>query len=514
MSLALVCSRNSELDSTEVLIEVHLDNGLPVVNMVGLAETAVKESKDRVRAAIVNSRFDFPVRRITINLAPADLPKEGSRFDLAIAIGILIASDQVIIDDNTTILSNIEFYGELSLSGDLRPINGILPSAIKAREQNKILIIPKQNASEASLIKGLTVYYANHLLEVCEFLGSSKKLTLAKPEKRKTQQTTSCFSEIKGQQQAKRAFEIAAAGFHSLLLSGPPGSGKTMLSSRMSTILPPMSDQQAQDSAAIRSICGEKVSVNNWGVRPYRSPHHTASAVALVGGGSNPKPGEISLAHQGTLFLDEIPEFSRHVLEVLREPLESGKINISRAMRQVEYPAQFQLIAAMNPCPCGYYGDETKLCRCSMEQIKRYQSKLSGPFLDRIDLYIELQALSHHELCQSIVTSEENKNIPESSSQIQERVCRAQNKQLLRRNKSNSLLSSKEIEQDCQLDQSGIALLEQAMNKLNLSARAYHRILRVARTIADLDNEHTLSQSIAIHHLSEAIRYRKIERNF
>jgi magnesium chelatase family protein len=513
MSLALIYSRNAELQSTQVLIEIHLDNGLPVMNMVGLAETAVKESKDRVRAAIVNSRFDFPIRRITINLAPADLPKEGSRFDLAIAIGILIASEQIQIKLNNDSLNNIEFYGELSLSGDLRPIRGILPSAIKAREKNKILIVAKQNAAEAALIKGLTVYHANHLLEVCEFLSGSAQLPLAQLEKPIKLPTTQCFSEIKGQQQAKRAFEIAAAGFHSLLLSGPPGSGKTMLASRMSTILPPMNDQQAQDSAAIRSICGEQVSINNWGVRPFRAPHHTASGVALVGGGSNPKPGEISLAHQGTLFMDEIPEFNRHVLEVLREPLESGKINISRARRQVEYPAQFQLIAAMNPCPCGYFGDEKNQCRCSMEQVKRYQSKLSGPFLDRIDLYIELQPLSHHDLCQSITGSKSSKTKAESSLAIQKRVCSARNKQLQRRNKNNSLLSTKEIEQDCVLDHSSIQLLEQAMNKLNLSARAYHRVLRVARTIADLDPEHKQSQCIALHHLSEAIRYRKIERN-
>jgi len=510
MSLALVYSRNAELQSTEVLIEIHLSNGLPVVNMVGLAETAVKESKDRVRAAIVNSRFDFPIRRITISLAPADLPKEGSRFDLAIAIGILVASTQITIDTNTIDLQNIEFYGELSLSGNLHPIKGILPSAIRARETNKVLIVPKQNATEAALIKGLTVYYAEHLLEVCEFLNGSSQLPSAKLENPNKQLSTTCFSEIKGQQQAKRAFEIAAAGFHSLLISGPPGSGKTMLSSRMATILPPMTDQQAKDSAAIRSICGEQVSINNWGIRPYRSPHHTASAVALVGGGSNPKPGEISLAHQGILFLDEIPEYSRHVLEVLREPLESGKINISRALRQVEYPAQFQLIAAMNPCPCGYFGDKKNICRCSTEQIKHYQNKLSGPFLDRIDLYIELQALSHHELCQ---TTTENKTNLEKSSTIQERVFNAHKKQLQRRNKSNSLLTAKEIESDCVLDQSGINLLEQAMTKLNLSARAYHRTLRVARTIADLDPQHKQMHTLALHHLSEAIQYRKIERH-
>jgi magnesium chelatase family protein len=513
MSLALVYSRNAELQATEVLIEVHLSNGLPAMNMVGLAEMAVKESKDRVRGAIVNSHFDFPIRRITINLAPADLPKEGSRFDLAIAIGILAASDQININAKNILLQQLEFYGELALGGELRPIKGILSSAIEAKKNNKILIIPKQNAPEATLIKGLTIYYAEHLLQVCAFLNGKQDLpqaTITQPVK---QQKHNCFSDIKGQQQAKRAFEIAAAGSHSLLLSGPPGSGKTMLSSRMPGILPPMTDDQAQESAAIRSISGENVDSHNWGIRPFRSPHHTASGVALVGGGSNPKPGEISLAHYGILFLDELPEFNRHVLEVLREPLESGTISISRAIRQVKYPARFQLIAAMNPCPCGYYGDEKNHCRCSTEQRQRYQSKISGPFLDRIDLYVELQALSHDELCQPSGRDINKESKSENSLQIQKRVCIAREKQLQRRNKSNSLLSGKEIEQDCHLDSAGMQLLGQAMNKLNLSARAYHRILRVARTIADLDNKHNNTHHLAMHHLSEAIRYRKIDHN-
>jgi magnesium chelatase family protein len=515
MSLALIYSRNAELQATEVLIEVHLSNGLPSLNMVGLAETAVKESKDRVRGAIVNSRFDFPIRRITINLAPADLPKEGSRFDLAIAIGILLSSEQIYNRAKNLQIKDIEFYGELALSGDLRPIKGILSAAIKAKESNKALIVPKGNADEASLVKGLTIYYAEHLLQVCHFLSGEKELPLAQTATMDKPIYQSCFSEIKGQQQAKRAFEIAAAGNHSLLLSGPPGSGKTMLSSRMPTILPPMTELQAQQSAAVRSIGGENININTWGVRPFRSPHHTASGVALVGGGSNPKPGEISLAHHGVLFLDELTEFNRHVLEVLREPLESGAINISRAMRQVEYPARFQLIAAMNPCPCGYFGDDQNHCHCAIEQVKRYQNKISGPFLDRIDLYVELQALSHHELCQTSTDKAQTTTAIETSSQIQQRVCTAHEKQFRRRNKSNSQLSGKEIELDCQLDSAGVNLLKLAMTKLNLSARAYHRILRVARTIADLDEsiEEKNAHKLSITHLSEAIRYRKIDRN-
>jgi len=500
MSLALVNSRNAELDAKAVQIEVHLANGLPSVSVVGMAETAVKESKERVRGAIVNSQFKFPIRRITINLAPADLPKEGGRFDLAIAIGILLASEQ--LNPQITNINDYELYGELALSGDLRPINGILSAAIKAKKNGKILIAPRQNAQEAILINGLTVLYADHLLDVCNFINSDISLPEAQLGPIDIAESQACFSEIKGQQQAKRALEIAAAGQHSILLSGPPGSGKTMLASRMAGILPPMTSLEAEESAAIRSISGEALDINKWGKRVFRSPHHTASGVALVGGGSNPKPGEISLAHHGILFMDELPEFDRKVLEVLREPLESGYISISRAARQVQFPANFQLVAAMNPCPCGYLGDAQNPCRCSIEQVQRYQHKLSGPFLDRIDLFVELMALSYQELYTPTCSPSE------SSVSIQERVCQAREIQLQRRNKNNSQLAIKEIEKDCQLDENGVQLIANAMEKLRLSARAYHRILRISRTIADLEK----SNKIQVKHLAEAINYRKLDR--
>ncbi|MCK5647329.1 MAG: YifB family Mg chelatase-like AAA ATPase [Gammaproteobacteria bacterium] len=513
MSLSIVYSRAGGLDAPLVTVEVLLTNGLPSLGIVGLPETAVKESKDRVRGAIINSRFEFPVRRITINLAPADLPKEGGRFDLAIALGILLSSRQLELPKKTVSATNndhkeqynlveqYEFVGELALSGELRVVDGILPIAIQANKNRRILIVPEENGIEASLIKGLTVYTAKHLLDVCAFLKGEQPLTKPAVKKIPQEQFYSiCLSDIRGQQSAKRALEIAAAGQHSLLMKGPPGTGKTMLASRLVTILPDMSDAEAEEVAAIRSVCGEAVSFDNWAVRGFRVPHHTASGAALVGGGSYPRPGEISLAHHGVLFMDELPEFSQKVLEVLREPLESGRIAISRAAKKAEFPASFQLIAAMNPCPCGYWGDTQNNCRCTSEQVQRYQNKLSGPFLDRIDMHIEVPALSHKDL-------QENSDSIENSFAVKNRVIDAQKRQKSRRNHCNAHLSNKEIEEDCRLTEANQKVLEKTMDKMRLSARAYHRILKLARTIADLDN----SETIQLHHLTESIGYRKID---
>ncbi|POZ53986.1 YifB family Mg chelatase-like AAA ATPase [Methylovulum psychrotolerans] len=502
MSLATVYSRGrSGIDAPLVTVEVHVSNGLPAMSIVGLPETAVKESKDRVRGALLTSQFDFPMQRITINLGPADLPKEGGRFDLAIALGILAASQQI----SGRHLADYECVGELSLSGELRPISGVLPIAIQARNQGRKLILPIANTAEAALVTGIEIIPVGHLLEICAHLNGQTPIPLLghQPDPNAETATELDFADVHGQYHVKRAFEIAAAGAHNLLMLGPPGTGKSMIAARLPTILPPLTETQAQETAALASISEQGFDVRQWLKSPFRAPHHSASAAALVGGGSNPKPGEISLAHNGTLFLDELPEFDRKVLEVLREPLETGHITISRANRQADFPARFQLIAAMNPCPCGYLGDASGRCHCTSEQVARYRGKISGPLLDRIDIHLEVPRVPHEVLRKGSAQGEE------SSATIRARVVKARTLAVARSGKANSALSAKEVNAVCGLPEAGHLLLEQAMDKFGLSNRAYHRILKLARTIADLAG----SPQIGIAHLSEAISYRKLDRS-
>lgn len=493
-NLAQMYSRAGELLSApSVLIEAHISAGLPSFNIVGLPEAAVRESKERVRSSIINSHFKFPAGRITISLAPADLPKSGGRYDLPIALSILIASEQITPKRN---LDEFELYGELSLSGKLNPITGLFPAIIQAQKSQKSVIIPSDSENNLAIIEDITIFTASSLIKVCEFLAGYNELTTLQYIEPTATTHALDLSEVKGQFLAKRALEIAASGGHNLLFSGNPGSGKTMLAERISSILPKLSLDKKLEVMAIYSIAGK--TLDNFNERVFRNPHHLSSAVAMVGGGAHPKPGEISLAHNGVLFLDELPEFSRSVLEVLRQPLESGIINISRAKNQVSYPANFQLIAAQNPCPCGYYGDGTNKCHCTIEQIHRYQGKISGPFLDRIDMRLRVASLSKTE----ILSSDET---PEPSKQVAQRVLRAYQTQIQRNGKLNSDLTSSEIEQLVQLNTSQKQLLANAIEKLDLSTRAYIKVLKVSRTIADLAN----ATNVENKHLLEALSYQK-----
>jgi len=483
------------MDAPPVTVEVHLANGLPSFTVVGLPETEVKESRDRVRAALANCRFEFPARRVTVNLAPAELPKEGGRFDLPIALGILAASNQVRSDG----LDGYEFAGELSLSGELRPVRGALAMTLGSSRSGRTFVLPRESAVEGGLAADARILAAGTLLDVCAHLSGDRQLIAPAPAPCPAAADYPDLNEVKGQAHVKRALEVAAAGCHSVLMIGPPGTGKSMLAARFPGLLPEMSDKEALESAAIQSLGSAGFRVEHWKRRPYRAPHHSASSVALVGGGSDPLPGEISLAHNGVLFLDELPEFGRAVLETLREPLESCRIAISRAGRQAEFPARFQLVAAMNPCHCGYLGHYNGRCRCTPDQIARYRARLSGPLLDRIDIRIEVPALPQEELIQ--------KAAGESSQAVRSRVAAARRLQQARQGKANSELAAREIDRVCGTEEAAVGLLRQAIARLNLSARAYHRVLGIARTIADLAEE----ARIGVASVAEAIQYRRLD---
>ena len=497
MALAVIRSRAlSGVRADPVAVEVHLGNGLPCFTLVGLPDTEVRESRDRVRAALQNAGLDFPARRITVNLAPADLPKSSGRFDLPIAVGILVASGQLPADG----LENLEFAGELALTGELRGIRGALPTALAARSAGNRLILPRANAEEAGRVPGGITLAAPDLQAVCSHLAGRAPLAQATAIDALTSETPQpCLSDVRGQAQAKRVLELAAAGGHSLLLQGPPGTGKTMLAQRLPGLLPPMTGDEALTSASVRALGSNGMPAADWGQRPFRSPHHTVSAAALVGGGVDPRPGEVSLAHLGVLFLDELPEFERRCLEVLREPLELGEVRVSRAARQAVFPAKFHLVAAMNPCPCGYLGHPSRQCACTPDQIARYRGRISGPLLDRIDLHASVPAPSTTELLDHQARGED-------SATVRQRVLAAHARQIERQGVANAALDAAGTERHASPDQAGRALLERAVRVGGLSARWVHRTLRIARTIADL----SAHDQVAVSDLAEALQYRPI----